>query len=191
MRTSQLQPVGLCPHQQASRVGGAGQQIVDELAAHRLLAAHHGTAGGGISLGQCSHGVVARAQHALPGGSNGAGVLTGNSWQLGPRPPRGGQIEIHQGTQRHALLRRTCPQGRKRGVGVAVPVVLRTMSGKPIQKIAEQLQVHPAGVRGGGPRYLQGPVLPTHRNRTLMPWWLSPSSLRTHCTILTEVPCLH
>jgi hypothetical protein len=68
--------------------------------------------------------------------------------------------------------------------------VFWTISGKPIQKIAEQLQIHTAGVHGRGPRYLQSPVLPAHGNRTLVPPWISPPSLRTHCTILKEVPCL-
>jgi hypothetical protein len=43
------------------------------------------------------------------------------------------------------------------------------MSGKPIEKVPEQLEIHPAGVRGRGPPHLNGPVLPNYGNRTPVP----------------------
>src|SRR5947209_1371051 len=58
------------------------------------------------------------------------------------------------------------------------------MRGKPIQKVPEQLKIHPAGVRGRGPRYLKGPVCRTRATEHSCRGELRPRPLRVHPTIL-------
>lgn len=82
MRPRELQAVGLGAHHETGRVRGAGQQVVDELAAHGLLTAHHGAPGGDVTLGKRGDGIVAGAQHSMAGRPDGAGVLDGDRGQL-------------------------------------------------------------------------------------------------------------
>jgi hypothetical protein len=66
MRAGQPQAQPLAPGQQVGG-GPAGQQVVDELQAFRLLAAGDGQMGPLETLGRRRDRVVGRVQHAKPG----------------------------------------------------------------------------------------------------------------------------
>ena len=72
--------------QQPDDVGRAGEQVVDELAAGRLLRPHQGAAGELVALGQRGDDVVDGVQHHLAGhdhasGSLGGARATGGRWR--------------------------------------------------------------------------------------------------------------
>ena len=97
--------------QQAADVGGAGEQVVDELAAVGLLAPHELATGELVALGQGGDGVVGGPQDDLTGGHHAPGVLlgAGDGGQVAPQAPGRGEVEVQQGPQRHARARRPLP----------------------------------------------------------------------------------
>ena len=170
VRPAQVQAEGLSPLDQAGQVGIATQQVVDQLAAQRLLPADPLPASGLVAPDECSHRAVDDAHHRLSGGAHLLAVPGAHRERKPPpQPPRRRQVQVDSPRRGHTLLSGPAPQD---GHGRQLPLTGLTPRYRRIsqqrQVVAQQLDRSPRTARGGH-RHRSQPVIVARPGRGCPP----------------------
>ena len=160
VRPAQVQAEGLSPLDQAGQVGIATQQVVDQLAARRLLPADPLPASGLVAPDECSHRAVDDPHHRLSSGAHLLAVAGAHRERKPPpQPPRRRQVQVDSPRRGHTLLSGPAPQD---GHGRQLPLTGLTPRHCGIsqqrQVVAQQLDRSPRTARGGH-RHRSQPVI--------------------------------
>ena len=151
VRPAQVQAEGLSPLDQPGQVGIATQQVVDQLAARRLLPADPLPPSSLVAPHERSHRPVDDPHHRL---SSGAHLLAvpgpHRERKPPPQPPRRRQVQVDSPRRGHPLLSGPAPQD---GHGRQLPLTGLTPRHGGIsqqgQVVAQQLDRSPRTPRGG------------------------------------------